>query len=190
MTRRPPQSALFPYRPLSRSSVPLSLDNGTDSGSGIDTASGVVERASAALTAGSCGSFGSWAPVSLSAGADAGVLSGNCYRYRYLISDKVGNQSSASAASADAKVHTSAPTISVGAPTVVSGAAGQYYDSSAGKLWFNPAGSGSFTLNATASDSTSGINRVSFPDSSATSGWSGSTGGRCTTSPLPAPPPL
>src|SRR2546428_14079542 len=97
MTRRPPQSALFPYRPLSRSSVPLSLDNGTDSGSGIDTASGVVERASAALTAGSCGSFGSWAPVSLSAGADAGVLSGNCYRYRYLISDKVGNQSSASA---------------------------------------------------------------------------------------------
>src|SRR5207244_8072442 len=69
-------------------SVPLSLANGSDSGSGIDAASGIVERAEATLSNGTCGSFGSYAPVSLSAGADAGVLSGNCYRYRYLISDK------------------------------------------------------------------------------------------------------
>src|SRR5262249_19874748 len=37
--------------------VPLVLANGTDSGAGVDTSSGVVERASAPLTAGTCGSF-------------------------------------------------------------------------------------------------------------------------------------
>src|SRR5207245_11155309 len=167
-------------------SVPVSLANGSDSGPGIDAASGIVERAEATLSNGTCGSFGSYAPVSLAGGADAGVLSGNCYRYRYLISDKVGNQSSASAASADAKVDATAPSASVSAPTAVTGAANQSYNSSAGQLWFRPSGSGSFTLNATASDGESGIDRVAFPDLSSSSGWSGS-GGSSSSSPYSSP---
>src|SRR5207248_8188064 len=38
-------------------SIPLTLGNGTDSGSGIDASSGIVERDSATLSGGSCGSF-------------------------------------------------------------------------------------------------------------------------------------
>ncbi len=74
--------------------VPLTLDNGSDSGSGIDAASGVVERDETTLTDGTCGAFsGTWAPVTLVGGADTTVESGSCYRYRYTISDKVGNSS-------------------------------------------------------------------------------------------------
>src|SRR5207245_2090135 len=115
-------------------SVPLSLGNGSDSGSGIDASSGIVERASATLSAGSCGSFGSYAPVSLSAGADTSVLSGNCYRYRYLISDKVGNQSAASAASADAKVDSSAPS----APALTASGSSASEFASGSTLFYNP----------------------------------------------------
>ena len=72
------------------------------------------------------------------------------------------------------------------APTAVTGTANQYYESGSSTLWFRPAGSGSFTLNATASDAQSGV-EVSFPDVSATSGWTGSTGGTDTTSPYSSP---
>src|SRR5581483_176916 len=169
-------------------SVPLTLANGTDGGSGIDSTSGVVERDSATLSGGTCGTFsGSWATVTLSGGADTTVVSGNCYRYRYKISDNVGNQSAASAASADAKVTTQIPTVAVAAPTEVTGAAGQYYDAPSKTQWFRPGASGSFTLNATASDSHSGVAQVAFPDVSATSGWTGSTGGTDTTSPYASP---
>src|SRR5207248_11070971 len=81
-------------------SVPLTLDDGSDSQSGVDPASGVVERAAATLTGGDCGTFGAYAPVTLVGGADTTVVSGNCYRYRYRISDFVGNASDPSAASA------------------------------------------------------------------------------------------
>src|SRR5262249_25607632 len=90
-------------------SVPLTLANGTDAETGVDVASGVVERASAPLSAGVCGSFGAYTPVTLRGGADTTVQSGSCYRYRYTISDRVGNQSAPSAASATAKVDTTGP---------------------------------------------------------------------------------
>src|SRR5581483_741783 len=52
-------------------SVPLTLANGTDAQSGIDSTSGIVERDSVALSNGTCGTFpGSWTTVTLSGGAD------------------------------------------------------------------------------------------------------------------------
>ena len=93
-------------------SIGVTLDNGSDTGSGIDAASGIVERDEAPLDNGdgSCDAFpGSWSSVTLSGGNDTTVVSGNCYRYRYLLSDRVGNQAT-SGASATAKVDTSAPT--------------------------------------------------------------------------------
>ena len=184
-------------------SVPLTLMKGTDAGAGVDGASGLVERAAATATTATCGTFGPWAPVTLVAGADSSVVAGNCYRYRYTISDLLGNASGPSAPSADAVIATSATTttttaattttttttsaattsvVTIDAPTELTGAGNQHY--SAGTLWFQPGGSGSFTLNATAQ---SGVVSVTFPDVSATSGWAGSTGGTDTTSPYSSP---
>jgi hypothetical protein len=169
-------------------SVPLTLNVGSDAGSLVNGASGVVERDSVALSSGACGSFtDAWAPVTLSSGADTSVASGNCYRYRYTVSDNVGN-SATSADSATAIVNTTVPTVAVDAPTEGSGASDQFWNATAKTLWFRPAATGSFTLNATATPATGlTITQVAFPDVSATSGWSGSTGGADTSSPYASP---
>jgi hypothetical protein len=73
------------------------------------------------------------------------------------------------------------PTVTISPPTEVSGAGDQFY--SAGTVWFRPTGSGSFTLNAKGS----GVDEVTFPDISDVSGWSGSTGGKDTSSPYSSP---
>ncbi len=90
-------------------SVPLTINWGSDAGAGLDASTEVVQRDSATLSNGSCGSFsGSWSTVTLVSGADTSVVSGNCYRYRLRVSDRVANQAT-SASSSDAKVDTSAP---------------------------------------------------------------------------------
>jgi hypothetical protein len=166
--------------------VPLVLNAGTDAGSGIDGASGLVERASAPLTGGTCGSFGAFGPVTLTSGGDATVTSGNCYRYQYKISDLVGNQSAASAPSATAVVNSVGPTVLDTAPTEVSGAGDQFWNSVSDTLFYRPTATGSFSLNATASSTTGSISQVAFPDLSATTGWTG-TGGPDSASPYASP---
>src|SRR5262249_5416244 len=90
-------------------SVPLTISWGTDAASGLDATTEVVQRDTATLTNGSCGTYsGTYTTVTLLAGADVNVASGFCYRYRLQVSDNVANQTT-SAASADAKVDTSAP---------------------------------------------------------------------------------
>ena len=155
-------------------SIPLTIDTGTDTGAGIDNSTLAVERASATLADGSCGTFGSWSTITLTGEADTTVVSGNCYRYRITISDNVGNTSSPSTASANAKIDTTAPSVAVTAPTAVTGTTNQYYQSGSKTLWFRPTGTGSLTLNATASDPQSGVDHVAFPDLSGTTGWTGS----------------
>ena len=96
-------------------SVPLTLDDGTDAQSGIDTVSSgseLLQRASATLAGGACGSFGGFATIAAHPGAtatDTGVASGNCYRYRYVVLDNVGN-SVTYTSGAIVKVDTDAPT--------------------------------------------------------------------------------
>jgi hypothetical protein len=140
-------------------SVPLTLNGGTDTGSGVDPARGAVERASATLMNGVCGTFGTFAAVTLSGGADTGVSSGNCYRYQYKAGDRVGNVSStASAASADAKVDTTAPTVPVLRFTGFRNAA------AAGTVvYYRPSGSSAFTVAGASSDAESGVKTYSFP---------------------------
>ena len=121
------------------------------------------------------------------ANPDATVASGTCYRYRYSIADNVGNRSATVTASVDAKVDTSAPAAAVLAPSELTGTGAQYYDGATKTHYFRPGGAGSFTLNASASDAQSDIASVAFPDVSAVSGWTGSTGGSDTTSPYASP---
>ncbi len=95
-------------------SVPVTLDDGTDAQSGIDTVSSgseLLQRASATLTAGACGGFGGFTTIATHPGAtatDNGVSSGNCYRYRYVVLDNVGN-SVTYTSGATVKVDTDAP---------------------------------------------------------------------------------
>ena len=138
--------------------VPLTISDGSDSGSGLDASSGVVERQSATLASDSCAAWSGWSPVTLVGGADTSVLSGECYRYRYEISDNVGNQSSPSASSGTAKIDTSAPsspTVSFSALTnAVAG--GQ-------TVYFRPGVAGGFTVTADSTDAQSGIELLRLP---------------------------
>ena len=139
-------------------SVPLTLVQGTDVGAGVDPARAVVERASATLTNGACGTFASFAAVTLSGGNDTSVASGNCYRYQYKSTDRVGNVSTASPASADAKVDTTPPT----AP-ILRFAGFSNASSSGNVVYYRPTGSGVFTVTAASSDGESGVVSYAFP---------------------------
>ena len=78
----------------STTSITLSLDPGTDSGSGLQIA--VPARSQATLAGGTCGSFGGYsavygAPAGGGSFSDTGLTRGYCYRYRYIAYDNVGN---------------------------------------------------------------------------------------------------
>jgi hypothetical protein len=97
-------------------SVSVTFSGGTDSGSGVSTASGELQRAEATYTGSSdsCGSFGAFAKVS-SAGpsspfSDTTVASGKCYQYQYKVADNVGNATTYGP-SGTLKVNTSGPAL-------------------------------------------------------------------------------
>jgi hypothetical protein len=73
----------------------VSFTTGTDAGSGIGTR--LLQRASATLTGGTCGTFGAFTTIATNPSspfADT-APTGNCYQYRYVVSDNVGNQHTA-----------------------------------------------------------------------------------------------
>jgi Chitobiase/beta-hexosaminidase C-terminal domain len=142
-------------------SVPLTIGQGTDGGAGVDTARGIVERASATLGNGFCGTFGPFAAVTLSSGADTGAASGSCYRYQYKASDRVGNVSGASTASADAKVDTSAPSVPVLRFSGFRGGA-----SADNVVYYRPSAGNGFTVGGASVDGESGVASYSFPTAS------------------------
>ena len=81
-------------------SVSVSFTAGTDGGSGLGTR--LLQRASATLTGTTCGSYGAFATVSggtnpTSPFTDT-VTSGSCYMYQYVVSDNVGNTTTATSA--------------------------------------------------------------------------------------------
>ncbi len=127
-----------------------------------------MQRDSATLSDGTCGSFsGSWSNVTLSGGADTTVVSGNCYHYRYVVTDNVGNQTTTTQ-TADAKVDTTAPS----APSLTVSESSPLSYVSGTTLYYNAQGSNtaSFTVDGTSTDAQSGIQKLNFP---AVSGMTG-----------------
>jgi len=76
--------------------VDLTVADGTDSESNVDTASRIIQRKSATLTNGICGGYNAFATIiptgSYPNFVDNTVSSGNCYQYQYLVSDNSTNQ--------------------------------------------------------------------------------------------------
>jgi hypothetical protein len=147
-------------------SVPVTVSSGTDPGSGVDAGSASLLRASAPLSNGGCGTYGSFSAVTLAGGADTTVVSDRCYSYQYTVSDNAGNPTTYTSASI-AKIDTTAPTnaLSLGATST-----GAYLSGSTLFYKGGATGSGSFTLVDTVSDSGSGAASATFPAVTA-SGW-------------------
>jgi hypothetical protein len=147
-------------------SVGIATTNGSDAGSGLATGTALLERASATLANGTCGSFGAYAGSFTS--PDTTVVSGRCYRYRYSVADKVGNRS-APVATTVAMVDTttpSAPALTFSALTHASAAGST--------LYYNTNTPGGFTVGASSTDPESGVATYAFP--SLGTGWSGTSG--------------
>ncbi len=153
-------------------SVSVTFTLGTDSGSGINTASGKIQRASATLSNGSCGTFGSFANLvttSTSPYNDTTVANSNCYEYQYLISDNAGNTATYTSTNV-AKIDTAAPTIGTVTITPTSGSSPKYI-------------SGTSTISATVSDSGSGVASCQYTINGGTT-WTAGTfsAGSCSAS--------
>ena len=67
--------------------VTITTANGADAGSGVDASTGILERQTATLSSGSCGSYGAWTTIT----SPDTVADALCARYRYSITDNVGN---------------------------------------------------------------------------------------------------
>jgi hypothetical protein len=94
--------------------VTVTLGNGTDAGSGIGTR--LLQRASATLTNGTCGSFGSYATVTNGTNPTSPVADtvsvNTCYQYRYVVADNLGNTATVAGSSVVKVIPTYATTIS------------------------------------------------------------------------------
>jgi hypothetical protein len=89
-----PGSITYLDGPQPGRSVTVTFSAGIDAGSGIATRQ--LQRASAALTAGVCGTFTGFSNAGpdtpTSPYVDSLVANKTCYQYRYVVTDRVGNQ--------------------------------------------------------------------------------------------------
>lgn len=115
-----PSSGLITYtNGYSTTAILLTLSDGIDSISGINTSTRIVQRESTTLTNGSCGSYGSFGTITPTGSypslTDGTIATGNCYQYQYLVSDNAGNQTIYTSLNI-VKIDTQAPSIP-GIPT-------------------------------------------------------------------------
>jgi hypothetical protein len=139
--------------------IAIATADGSDAGAGVNGASGLLERQLAVLASGLCGSFGGWSAVT----SPDTVPPGNCARYRYRVSDNVGNE----------VVYSSSNVVKVagGDTTPPSGPVLTLTESeldehvAGSTLYYNPSGSntGTFAVDASTGDAESGVSVVEFP---------------------------
>jgi hypothetical protein len=175
--------------------VSIGFTQGTDSGAGLAAKGARLLRASASLTSdgstdGSCGTFGAYTQIAsdpTSPQPDTVPVDGTCYRYQYVVLDKVGNQTAYF--SPEVKVDATSPP----APALsFSSLTNAYWSGTGTAVYFRPgATSGGFQVRATTADTTVGISGYAFPVFP--TGWSSSSEGTATrnyawSAPNPAAP--
>jgi len=135
--------------------VTVTVDAGTDALSGVAPASTVLERRTAALAGGSCDPFaGAWSPVT----SPDTVASGLCAQYRYRASDRVGNETVYTSGDV-VKVDLAAPS----APALTLTESSPFAHVVGTEIFLNTAETGSYDVEATASDPVAGIEKIAFP---------------------------
>jgi hypothetical protein len=149
----------------------LALAKGTDTGSGLAATGSQLLRATATLSSGdgiadgACGTDSAFAQVGsndpVSPVADVVPSDNRCYRYEYLVPDNAGNV--ATYTSPEVKVQTAAATLTTSALliTPVTGTGAQVVSGTS--VSYQSAQTGSFTVQASLSDSVSGVTQVAFP---------------------------
>jgi large repetitive protein len=148
-------------------SVALTTSDGTDSQSGINTATRFVSRRSATLSDTACGTFGSWINITPTGAypsyTDSTVATGNCYQYRFLISDNAGNQAAYESPNI-ARIDTATPTIgqvtAVPSPTSSRNPSYTFSSTEAGTIAYGGS-CGSATTAAVAGNNTISFNTLS-----------------------------
>jgi hypothetical protein len=145
--------------------VSVSHENGTDALSGVNTASGILEGATATFSAGACGTFGAFVlgATNPTSPYSFAVTTGTCYKARYLISDHVGNQA-AYLGAGTITVDTVPPTDSLSLANAVNASI------TASTIYYRGNVSGSFEIVDTVADAASGPGSATFPAIS-TTGW-------------------
>lgn len=151
----------------------IAFTAGTDP-SGLLTTGRTLTRATATLTTGTCGAYGSYALVTggtdpTSPKADT-VTAGACYRYQYTVSDTLGNTTTYT--SGDIKVDSTAPST----PTLaISSPVNSYWSGSGSTVYYDSsAASGSFVVTGTSTDAQSGI--ASWAYQAAGTNWTSTPG--------------
>ncbi len=113
----------------------------TDNGSGVNTASGQLRRASATLTltSNTCGTFSFFSNIGStglsSPYTDTNVSTGHCYEYEYTVSDRAGN--SATSPAGATRVSTTKPALTAITDTTPGTTAGKPQVGDAITLTFN-----------------------------------------------------
>jgi hypothetical protein len=151
----------------------IAFTPGTDP-SGLLSTGRTLTRATATLTTGTCGTFGSYSLVT--GGSDPAspmgdtVTAGACYRYQYTVLDTQGN--STTYTSGDIKVDNTAPST----PTLaISSPVNSYWGGSGSTVYYRSgAASGSFVVTGSSTDTQSGIASYSYP--TAGSNWTSTAG--------------
>ena len=140
----------------------LVLDKGFDP-SGLAATGNTLSRATATLTGGTCGTFGSYTLITggtdpVSPKSDS-VSDQACYSYRYLVFDTIGN--STTYTSPGIKVDLTAPS----APSLAFSAfTNTWWPGSGTTVYYrSAAASGSLTATGTSTDAVSGIASYAFP---------------------------
>ena len=150
-------------------SLNLVLAAGSDP-SGLDSANARLDRYSAPLSGGTCGTYGDAETVATAPTSPRTDLvdDARCYVYEYVVADSLGNATTYS--SSEIKVDTTAPTA-----VSVSGTSGTNSHVVGSTVFYRSNAAGNFSVTASASDAESGIAGYGFPALGA--GWTPSGSG-------------